>query len=60
MNSTLDSTEKIHGADATCAHLRFHKEHFHLDSVFGGDWFSLKAEAFARFFGTPFFWLLKR
>ena len=55
MNSTFDSTEKIHGADAKIAHLRFHKEHFHLDSVFGGDWFSLKAEAFARFFGTPFF-----
>ena len=27
----------------------------HLNSVFGGDWFSLKAEAFARFFGTPVF-----
>lgn len=24
-------------------------------SVFGDDWFSLKAEAFARFFGTPLF-----
>ena len=27
----------------------------HLQSVFGGDWFALKAEAFARFFGTPVF-----
>ena len=27
----------------------------HLNSVFGGDWFALKAEAFARFFGTPVF-----
>jgi len=27
----------------------------HLTSVFGGDWFALKAEAFARFFGTPVF-----
>ena len=26
-----------------------------LETVFGGDWFALKAEAFARFFGTPFF-----
>jgi len=26
-----------------------------LNSVFGGDWFALKAEAFARFFGTPVF-----
>ena len=36
-------------------HLRFHVPLFHLNSVFGDDWFSLKAEAFARFFGTPFF-----
>ena len=36
-------------------HLRFHVPHFHLNSIFGDDWFSLKAEAFARFFGTPFF-----
>jgi uncharacterized membrane protein len=34
---------------------RFHKPHIHLHSVFGDDWFSLKAEAFARFFGTPVF-----
>jgi uncharacterized membrane protein len=26
-----------------------------LQSVFGDDWFALKAEAFARFFGTPSF-----
>src|SRR5271167_2737504 len=36
-------------------HLRFHAPHLHLNSVFGGDWFALKAEAFARFFGTPVF-----
>ena len=35
--------------------LRFHLPHFHLAPVFGGDWFALKAEAFARFFGTPVF-----
>jgi uncharacterized membrane protein len=34
---------------------RFHLPHAHLDSVFGGDWFGLRAEAFARFFGTPTF-----
>jgi uncharacterized membrane protein len=34
---------------------RFHLPHAHLDSVFGGDWFALKAEEFARFFGTPLF-----
>jgi uncharacterized membrane protein len=34
---------------------RFHLPHAHLDSVFGSDWFGLKAERFARFFGTPTF-----
>ena len=34
---------------------RFHLPHAHLSSVFGDDWFALKAEAFARFFGTPLF-----
>lgn len=34
---------------------RFHLPHMHLASVFGDDWFALKAEAFARFFGTPVF-----
>lgn len=38
------------------AHIRrFHLPHAHLDSVFGNDWFGLKAEGFARFFGTPTF-----
>jgi uncharacterized membrane protein len=36
-------------------HLRFHLPHRHLTTVFGNDWFALKAEAFARFFGTPVF-----
>ncbi len=36
-------------------HLRFHHPHAHLAPAFGNDWFALKAEAFARFFGTPFF-----
>ena len=34
---------------------RFHLPHVHLASVFGDNWFALKAEAFARFFGTPVF-----
>jgi uncharacterized membrane protein len=33
----------------------FHMPHVHLAGVFGNDWFALKAEAFARFFGTPVF-----
>ena len=36
-------------------HFRFHLPHVHLQSAFGDDWFALKAEAFARFFGTPIF-----
>ncbi|MDH4263103.1 MAG: DUF1003 domain-containing protein [Spirochaetia bacterium] len=36
-------------------YFRFHLPHIHRFSVFGDDWFSLKAEAFAKFFGTPFF-----
>ncbi|ALI00081.1 DUF1003 domain-containing protein [Pseudomonas sp. FW306-02-F02-AA] len=36
-------------------HLRFHRPHAHLASTFGNDTFALKAEAFARFFGTPTF-----
>ncbi|MBU0910757.1 MAG: DUF1003 domain-containing protein [Proteobacteria bacterium] len=36
-------------------YFRFHLQHLHLAPLFGDDWFALKAEAFARFFGTPFF-----
>ena len=36
-------------------HLRFHRSHAHLAPTFGNDTFALKAEAFARFFGTPTF-----
>src|SRR5262245_19168710 len=36
-------------------HFRFHAPHAHLAPVFGSDWFGVKAEAFARFFGTPLF-----
>jgi uncharacterized membrane protein len=38
-------------------HFRFHAPHTHLGSVFGDSWFGTKAEAFARFFGTPTFLL---
>lgn len=44
-------TEKMAGRD----HLRFHRSHEHLSPTFGQSWFALKAEAFARFFGTPVF-----
>lgn len=36
-------------------HMRFHAPNLHLAPVFGSGWFGEKAEAFARFFGTPTF-----
>jgi uncharacterized membrane protein len=35
--------------------LRFHEPHVHLETPFGSDAFGKRAEAFARFFGTPKF-----
>ena len=52
--TTTEVAAAISG-DPSKHHFRFHCPHIHLSSVFGDDWFALKAEAFARFFGTPFF-----
>ena len=51
-------------ADATALaperhYYRFHHPHRHLHSAFGDGWFGQKAEAFARFFGTPVFLVLQ-
>ncbi len=52
----MDTPQDINPAKpADKHHLRFHLPHRHLTTVFGNDWFALKAEAFARFFGTPVF-----
>ncbi len=40
-------------------HFRFHLPHAHLASAFGDDWFGVRAEAFARFFGTPTFLIVQ-
>jgi len=50
-------TARAQGRDIAGGHpfYRFLAPHLHLQSVFGDDWFALKAEAFARFFGTPTF-----
>jgi uncharacterized membrane protein len=48
MSTETETTEIEHAR-------RFHLPHAHLESPFGGDWFGLKAEGFARFFGTPTF-----
>jgi uncharacterized membrane protein len=53
-----DMPQQNRSGQATVRHdrfYRFHLPHAHLFSVFGDDWFALKAEAFARFFGTPVF-----
>ncbi len=42
-------------SNAVPNHLRFHQPHEHLTPAFGSDWFGMKAERFARFFGTPTF-----
>ncbi|CAI8996635.1 DUF1003 domain-containing protein [Pseudomonas serbica] len=49
MNSTSNEST------APVDHLRFHRRHAHLAPTFGNDKFALRAEAFARFFGTPMF-----
>ena len=58
MSSVEDAVARIpdeHDHKSRQPFYRFHLPHFHLTSVFGDDWFALKAEAFARFFGTPTF-----
>ncbi|PKA71902.1 uncharacterized protein DUF1003 [Pseudomonas baetica] len=49
------NTEKPETSAAPVDHLRFHRPHAHLNTTFGNDTFALRAEAFARFFGTPTF-----
>ncbi len=43
-----EGTRRLH-------HLRFHAPHAHLSSLFGDDVVAVKAERFARFFGTPLY-----
>ena len=53
---TIQSQGASDQAEKVKHHLfRFHRPHAHLSSAFGNDAFGLKAEAFARFFGTPTF-----
>jgi len=54
-NDSNHSENNKHGLLHRRLFFRFHLPHVHLNSVFGDDWFALKAEAFARFFGTPVF-----
>ena len=49
------NNEKPEVSNAPIDHLRFHRPHAHLNTTVGNDAFALRAEAFARFFGTPLF-----
>jgi uncharacterized membrane protein len=51
----MNTTPAFPAAPGGDHHFRFHLPHRNLNAVFGNDWFALKAEAFARFFGTPVF-----
>jgi len=51
----MNTSATFSAAEGGHHYFRFHVPHRHLTSVFGNDWFALKAEAFARFFGTPVF-----
>ena len=57
----LDKEDQLMGMSSrgsqTRHYFRFHEPHLHLAPVFGDTWFGEKAEAFARFFGTPTFLL---
>ncbi|PVZ52379.1 hypothetical protein C9422_31025 [Pseudomonas sp. B1(2018)] len=51
----MNTTPTDNATAAPVDHLRFHRHHAHLAPTFGNDKFALRAEAFARFFGTPTF-----
>jgi uncharacterized membrane protein len=53
--STEPHTTAVKTIPSITHHLRFHLPLAHLGTAFGNDWFGLKAEKFARFFGTPTF-----
>lgn len=58
MNAPQPEAQTADAPQAPRPHLdpfRFLRSHGHLSGTFGNDTFGLKAEAFARFFGTPTF-----
>jgi uncharacterized membrane protein len=57
MVSEVPTSSAAGGSPSALArhNLRFHAPHLHLIPAFGPGWFGEKAEAFARFFGTPKF-----
>jgi len=53
--NTAKATATTSASPGESHHLRFHVASVHLAPAFGGDWFGVHAERFARFFGTPTF-----
>ncbi len=53
--SAANATPDVPEPTRPLHHMRFHAPHAHLASAFGTDAFGVRAEAFARFFGTPAF-----
>jgi uncharacterized membrane protein len=59
MPSDVAPDVKAKKCEVSSDYFRFHAPHLHLGSLYGEDWFALKAEAFARFFGTPVFLVIQ-
>jgi uncharacterized membrane protein len=59
MSSVSATPVETENSEARHDFFRFHARHLHLSALFGEDWFALKAEAFARFFGTPVFLVIQ-
>jgi uncharacterized membrane protein len=55
----IDEKKIIEEAKLKAHSMRFHIPYADKIPVFGSDWFALKAEGFARFFGTPIFLALQ-
>lgn len=55
MKPSMETTHVVHDTVGPDNYFRFHRPHLHLFAPFGDNWFALKAEEFARFFGTPVF-----
>jgi uncharacterized membrane protein len=55
MKKVTEAAKPVPQPGVPSDYYRFHLPHLHLGNVFGNDWFALKAESFARFFGTPVF-----
>jgi hypothetical protein len=54
MKSSAKTSNPVLITEVPDDYFRFHLPHLHLGTVFGNNWFALKAEAFARFLGLRY------